>query len=143
MTVYTSFTKEIFMAFRNNDRPGPIHMLNLIRLKDQADYPDGSEATGLEAYVAYSEKSAPVFARLGGKIAWRGGFELMMVGPESEQWDICFVAEYPSVQAFADMLSDPEYREAMTHRQAGVADSRLVRLQPLELGSVFGHGLAH
>jgi uncharacterized protein (DUF1330 family) len=52
----------------------------------------------------------------------------MMVGPQSENWDICFIAEYPSVQAFLDMMKNPTYREAMTHRQAGVLDSRLIRV---------------
>ena len=138
MTSHTSFTKETFAAFRESDRPGPIHMLNLIRLRDQADYPDGRKATGAEAYAAYSAGSAPVFARLGGKIAWRGALELTLIGPESERWDICFIAEYPSVQAFVEMLFDPDYREAMAHRQAAVADSRLVRLRPMEPGSTFG-----
>ncbi len=59
--------------------------------------PDGREAAGIETYAAYSEKSATIIPRLSGKIAWCGGFELMMVGPESEQWEVCFVAEYPSV----------------------------------------------
>ena len=139
MTSHTRFTKEIFAAFRENDRPGPIHMLNLIRLRERADYPDGREATGAEAYAAYSEGSAPVFARLGGKIAWRGSFELMLIGPaDSEQWDICFIAEYPSVQAFVEMIFDPLYREAMVHRQAAVADSRLARMQPMDTGYAFG-----
>ena len=123
-------------------RPGPVHILNIIRLRDQADYPDGREATGIEAYAAYSEISATIFPRLSGKIAWGDGYELMMDGPESEQWEVCFVAEYPSVQNFVEMLRDPGYREAMKHRQAVVADSRSIRLQPLELGSTIGHGLA-
>jgi hypothetical protein len=29
-------SKETFAAFRAQDRPGPIHMLNLIRFRDQA-----------------------------------------------------------------------------------------------------------
>ena len=62
----------------------------------------------------------------------------MMVGPDSERWDICFVAEYPSVESFTEMLRDPVYREAMAHRQAGVEDSRLIRLKPVEEGKSFG-----
>ena len=27
-------TKEVFAQFRANDRPGPIHMLNLVRLRE-------------------------------------------------------------------------------------------------------------
>ena len=138
MTSYTSFTKETWQAFKSDARSGPVHMLNLIRLRDEADYPDGRAATGEQAYGEYSRISAPVLKRLGGRIVWRGGFELMMVGPASERWDICFVAEYPSVEAFADMMRDPVYREAMAHRQAGVKDSRLVRFSAQTVGDSFG-----
>ena len=100
-------TKEVFAQFRANDRPGPIHMLNLVRLREQAAYPDGRKATGAEAYAAYGRESGPVFERLGGRIVWQGRFELMLIGPAEERWDHCFIAEYPSVAAFAEMIRDP------------------------------------
>jgi len=137
MTTYRSFTKEAWEAFKADNRPGPIHLLNLIRLRDRADYPDGRNATGEDAYGEYSRLSAPVLERLGGRIAWRGGFELTMVGPSAEAWDICFIAEYPSVAAFVEMMRDPVYREAMTHRQAGVEDSRLIRFSHEPAGQSF------
>ena len=93
-------TREVFAQFRANDRPGPIHMLNLVRLRAQAAYPDGRQATGAEAYAAYGRESGPVFERLGGRIVWQGRFELMLIGPQEERWDHCFIAEYPSVAAF-------------------------------------------
>lgn len=134
---YASFTKETYLAFKENDRTGPIHMLNLVRLREKAEYEDGRDASGTSAYNQYSAISAPVFQRLGGTIVWRGALELMMIGPAREAWDICFVAQYPSVGAFLDMLKDPTYREAMVHRQAGVADSRLVRTEPMDPGAAF------
>lgn len=134
---HTSFTAEGFRAFRDNDRPGPIHMINLVRLHAQARYEDGRKATGAEAYAAYGKGAAPVLARLGGRIIWRGAMELMLIGPSDEQWDLCFIAEYPSVAAFVAMIKDPDYREAMVHRQAAVADSRLIRTAPLPLGDNF------
>ena len=137
MTGFVDPTKETFAAFRGNDRAGPIHMLNLIRLRERAAYPDGREATGAQAYAAYGRDSAPVFARLGGHIVWRGRFELMLIGPGEEKWDIAFIAEYPSVSAFVEMIRDPVYREAVKHRQAAVADSRLIRLAPLASGAGF------
>jgi uncharacterized protein (DUF1330 family) len=137
MTGFVDPTKETFAAFRGNDRAGPIHMLNLIRLRERAAYPDGREATGAQAYAAYGRDSAPVFARLGGRIVWRGRFELMLIGPPDEHWDIAFIAEYPSVAAFVEMIRDPAYREAVKHRQAAVADSRLIRLAPLASGAAF------
>ncbi|MBM3554566.1 MAG: DUF1330 domain-containing protein [Alphaproteobacteria bacterium] len=133
-------TKETFAAFRAKDRPGPIHMLNLVRFREQAAYPDGRQATGVEAYAAYGRDSGPVFTRLGGKIVWRGDFELMLIGPTEEKWDECFIAEYPSVAAFVAMIRDPAYREAVKHRQAAVLDSRLIRLAPAKTGAVFGGG---
>ncbi len=101
-------TKEVFAQFRANDRPGPIHMLNLVRLRQQAAYPDGRKATGAEAYAAYGRESGPVFERLGGRIVWQGKFELMLIGPSEERWDHCFIAEYPDVAAFAEMIRDPD-----------------------------------
>jgi uncharacterized protein (DUF1330 family) len=112
-------------------------MLNLIRLREKANYPDGRRATGAEAYATYSHESERIFCRLGGKIIWRGKFEQTLIGPDYEAWDVCFVAEYPSVSAFAEMLREPAYRFAMEHRQAAIADSRLVRLLPMTVGVGF------
>ena len=131
-------TKEVFAQFRDNDRPGPIHMLNLVRLRIEAAYPDGRKATGAEAYAAYGRESGPVFERLGGRIVWQGRFELMLIGPQEERWDHCFIAEYPSVAAFVEMIRDPAYREAVKHRQAAVEDSRLIRHAVLPAGKTFG-----
>ena len=110
----------------------------LLRLRERAAYPDGREATGAEAYAAYGRDSGPVFARLGGSIVWRGRFELMLIGPAEERWDHCFIAQYPSVAAFVEMIRDPIYREAVKHRQAAVEDSRLIRLAPGAEGVGFG-----
>ena len=138
MTRHIDPTKQAFAKFRANDRAGPIHMLNLVRLRAQACYPDGRQATGAEAYAAYGRDSAPVFARLSGRIVWRGGFEQTLIGPSDECWDHCFIAEYPSVAAFVEMIRDPVYRQAVKHRQAAVEDSRLIRLAPLPPGAGFG-----
>jgi len=131
-------SKERYQMFRDLPRTGPIHMLNLVRFRDKAVYPDGREATGREAYAAYGRESGPVFKRLGGKIAWRGNFQFTLIGPEDERWDEVFIAEYPSADAFIEMLRDPVYREAVKHRQAAVDDSRLIRLTPAEAGAHFG-----
>ena len=135
---YTSFDRDAYYAFRDNDRPGPIHMLNLIKLRDRAQYGDGRVASGADAYAAYGRESAPVFARLGGRIVWRGRMEQMLIGPADQSWDLCFIAEYPSVAAFAEMHKDNAYRRAVEHRQAAVEDSRLIRMAPMDVGGNFG-----
>jgi uncharacterized protein (DUF1330 family) len=122
-------TREHFEAFKALPRDTPILMLNLIRLREAAAYPDGRNATGQEAYADYGRESLPVFKRVGGSIVWRGR-------PE-ERWDIAFVARYPSAGAFLEMVTDPDYKAAVVHRQAAVDDSRLIRLAELPLTDAF------
>lgn len=126
-----------FALFKDLPRDQPVHMLNLVRLRDQARYEDGRTATGAEAYAAYGRESGPIFRRLGGSILWSGRPELMLIGPEAERWDIAFVAAYPSGQAFIDMIRDAEYQRAAQHRTAAVADSRLIRMAPGTPGAGF------
>jgi uncharacterized protein (DUF1330 family) len=134
---YTSFSKEDFAVLRADSSGDAIDMLNLIRLHARAAYPDGRQASGTEAYSAYGRISQPVFVRFGGRIVWRGRFDQLLIGPKEEAWDVCFIARYPTSTAFADMVRDPIYREAMTHRQAAVANSRLIRLGLAETGTSF------
>lgn len=124
--------------FKDLPRTGKIHMLNLVRLKETATYDDGTMVTGAEAYRAYSRESAPIFQRLGGRIVWSGTFEFTLIGPADERWDLCFIAEYPSADAFIAMLRDPGYRKAVRHRQVAVRTSRLIRLRPRDGGAGFG-----
>lgn len=138
MSGHVDPTRERFGAFRGLADDGPIHMLNLVRLKVEATYPDGRRTTGREAYAAYGRESGPIFRRVGGRIAWSGDFRLMLIGPEEERWDICFIAEYPGAAAFVEMIKDPQYQQAVRHRQAAVEDSRLIRLSPRPTGAGFG-----
>lgn len=138
MTAYIDPTSEQFRAMMKSGDKGPVHMLNLIQLNDMAVYEDGREASGAEAYKAYGRESAPIFQRVGGKIIWSGKTSLMVIGPDDKQWDIAFIAAYPSAAAFGDMVKDPAYQAIVFHRQAAVKDSRLVRMLPSEIGSAFG-----
>ena len=138
MSGFIDPTREKFGEFRRLTRDGPVHMLNLVRLRQKAAYPDGREASGAEAYAAYGRESGPIFRRVGGRIAWSGAFELMLIGPAHERWDRCFIAEYPSGAGFVEMVKDPEYQKAVVHRQAAVEDSRLIRLEPKPAGQGFG-----
>jgi len=132
-----------FDAFKALPRDTPIQMLNLIRLNALAAYPvghpdHGKGLTGLEAYRAYGRTTAEVFKRVGGRQVWVGKPEGVVTGPAEERWDLAFIAEYPNAGAFLAMVTDPDYREHVKHRQAAVEDSRLIRLAPAEPGDGFG-----
>src|SRR6478609_3189881 len=70
-------------VFKSLPRDRPIQMLNLIRLKPQADYPlghpdHGKPISGAEAYRAYGRAIAPVFARLGARQVWAAKPQVMV-----------------------------------------------------------------
>lgn len=135
--------REAFDAFKALPRDTPINMLNLLRFRDRAAYPaghanDGRGLSGAEAYAEYGRTSGPVFARVGGKIVWRGTMEAVLIGPADEHWDAAFIAFYPNAAAFLEMVTDPEYRIAVVNRQAAVATSRLVRFAPMVALQRFG-----
>lgn len=129
--------RQQFEAFKSLPRDEPVMMLNLLRFRAKADYGDGRDVSGAEAYAAYGRDSAPVFRRVGGEIIWRGRPEVTLIGPKDEQWDLAFIARYPSAAAFLEMVTDPVYREAVRHRQAAVLDSRLVRTAEAAAGQGF------
>lgn len=129
--------RDQFEAFKKLPRDEPIMMLNMLRFRDYAAYEDGREATGAEAYAAYGRESGPIFRRVGGQIVWRGRPEIVLTGPKDERWHMIFVARYPTAGAFFEMLTDPDYRIAVKHRQAAVLDSRLIRTVETEPGEGF------
>lgn len=138
MADYVNPDKEAFKQFREMDSTDPVHMLNLVKLKDSAVYEDGTMVSGKEAYAAYGRESGPILKKVGGRMFWSGAFELMLIGPQDQTWDIAFIAEYPNPQAFVAMVKDPEYQKAVKHRTAAVATSRLVRFSPKKAGNSFG-----
>ncbi|MEM8578989.1 MAG: DUF1330 domain-containing protein [Pseudomonadota bacterium] len=130
-----------FDAFKALPRDTPLNMLNLVRFRSVAAYPDGHPDTGLtgaQAYAKYGACSGPVLARVGGSILWRGRFETTLIGPADEAWDAAFIAFYPTAGAFLAMVTDPDYQRAVVHRQAAVLTSRLIRCAPDQTGATFG-----
>lgn len=131
-----------FAAFKALPRDEPIHMLNLLRYRELAEYPEGHEHhgkgwSGRRAYEEYGKTSGPIFQRVGGSIVWRGAFQTVVTGPEDMNWDDGFVAQYPGSAAFFEMIKDPDYQLAVVNRTAALVDSRLVRFKPEEAGGGF------
>ncbi len=137
MTDHLDPTRIQFDAFKDLPRDTPIMMLNLIRFKAQASYEDGREMSGRAAYEVYGEQTGPILSKLGGEIIWRGEPQSVVIGPQDEHWDVAFIARYPNSSAFLAMVTDADYKLAVKHRQAAVADSRLIRMGELANGSGF------
>ena len=141
-TTFIDPSRANFEAFKALPRDEPIHMLNLLTYRDQAEYPTGHGHagkgwSGRRAYQEYGTASGPIFRRVGGSIVWRGAFQCMVTGPEQMRWDDGFIAQYPNAAAFLEMVKDPEYQLAVINRTAALADSRFIRFNPGEGGEGF------
>ena len=137
MNGHIGWTGDQWQAFKDLPRDTALNMLNLVRVRDWADYGDDRRVSGLDAYRAYGRDSQTPFAKVGGRVLWRGAFETGLIAPADEHWDFCFIAFYPNAAAFIAMQFDPDYQAAVLHRQAAVSDSRLIRLGELALGENF------
>jgi len=117
-------------SFVTCDEPGaPLIMINLLRYRERARYPDGFEAepcTGREAYERYGAVAAQRVAAAGGRLLWMGRVSASVIAPDGEEWDDAILVEYPSREAFLKMIADPAYQAAAPHRTAALADSRLL-----------------
>ena len=87
---YIDPSKTNFEAFKDLPRDQPIHMLNLLQYRDQAEYPEGHDNAGKDwsgrrAYKEYGKTSGPIFRRVGGEIVWRGAFEAVLTGRRDER----------------------------------------------------------
>ena len=112
-----------------------IHMINFLKYRDLAEYPEGHEHagkgwSGRRAYEEYATTLGPIFDRIGARMVWRAAFEAAVIGHESEDWDDVLIAEYPNSKAFMAMVADPEYQAVAVNRTAALTDTRLIRTNP-------------
>lgn len=140
---FTNPTREQFKAIYGLSSEQPAHMLNLLRFRDQAQYGPAdiemaeAQISGRDAYQRYSAEAEKIFRSVGGKQLWIGQPQATLIGPPDELWSLAFVAYYPTVQAFIDMVKNEEYQRATRHRTAALADSRLIVCSPLQAASSF------
>lgn len=134
MTAYIDPDRSNWQRFKDLPRDTPIHMLNLIKFRDLAEYPvghpnHGKGLTGAQAYAIYRAGFQALVAESGAAMVWEAPLECVVTGPVGE-WDEAFVMGYPDSAAFMAMVKDEDYiRDVVPHRTAAVADSRLIRFR--------------
>lgn len=112
-----------FFSRAGTDKDGPVVMVNLLKFREKAAYPDGRDAhlSGQEAYMRYGAEVAKIISNLGGKMIFGGTVDGLMLGECEELWDQVALVEYPSRAAFLEMVMSPEYHAIEVHREAGLA----------------------
>jgi uncharacterized protein (DUF1330 family) len=112
--------KEGFAAFAaRTGEDAPVVMLNLLAFK-----PDG----GQERYEEYGEAVGPSLEKVGGRIVFMGAPAPALLGEES--WDLVILVEYPTRQAFLDMIGSAEYQAIGHLRTEALAKGELHPMDP-------------
>ena len=124
-----SFVEQVSaqLAVVEDDRP--IVMINLLRFRDRAQYRspgDANPCSGSEAYARYAREAFRFVTSVGGQVIWRGSPRAVLLGPTTERWDDALLVQYPSKQAFLQMIGNPDYQAITVHRTAALEDSRLI-----------------
>lgn len=113
-------------AFANLPAGEPVVMINLLKFND---------GPGRERYLEYTREVQPHLDRVGGKVRYAGTNPVNIIGDgERPWWDAILVVEYPSSQAFTDMVSDPGYQQVHGHRAAALEQGDLVATSHWVLG---------
>ncbi|MCH7958979.1 MAG: DUF1330 domain-containing protein [Candidatus Hydrogenedentes bacterium] len=109
---------EQLKAFQSMPCDGPIVMINLLKFKS-----DG----GRELYAKYGENTMPLLAERGGRVLYQGKGRMTIIG--EEDWDTVILVEYPSRDAFFDMVTSDAYQTHVHYRTEALEDSRLICTQ--------------
>ena len=119
-------------GFLLGDTKTTIHMVNLLKFKDKAEYEDGrqTDLTGQEAYQIYAREVQEHLQKVGGKLIFSGQVSRLMLGEVEELWDWIAIAEYPSRKAMRSMIMDKDYRKSEEHRSAGLAGQLNIETKP-------------
>ena len=111
---------------------GPFYMVNLIRFREWAVYPDGRETdlTGREANDLYD--AMPWITAIGARAVFVGEVSATTYGQQDE-WDQIAIVEYPCPLALLAMSSHPGFQATEIHKEAALEASivMVTHLQPL------------
>ncbi len=114
----------------------PVVMVNLLRFKERAEYPDGRDGdlSGREAYERYASAMRGLVEAEGGRFLFGGEVESLLLGRTDDLWDVVGLVEYPTPQTLVKIASTPEFQEIEQHRMAGLAGQLNIAVREGRLG---------
>lgn len=124
MKAYINANRELFNVFIQTEINGSFQMLNLLKFKEHVSE---TGLTGKEQYQEYMKAAAPFIQSSGAKLNYLANTVYSVIGPQENEWDKILLVEYPSKEAFLNMVMDPEYPAQL--RTLALSDSRLILCQ--------------
>ncbi len=120
-------TPEQFAALAARPADEPVVMVNLLKFKPES---------GLESYLQYGREVVPHLERVGATLRYAGGAPAVVIGDgEQPWWDAILIVEYPTPQAFIDMVTTQEYAKVHEHRAAGLDRGDLIATSTWSMAS--------
>ena len=111
-------TAEQLTALTSRPADAPVLMVNLLKFETTG---------GLESYQRYAREVAPHLERVGATVRYAGTAPGVVIGDgERPWWDAILVVEYPTPQAFIDMVTTPDYANVHQHRAAALERGDLI-----------------
>lgn len=127
-------TADQVRALRDNGPDGPIVMVNLLKFREAAAYPEGSgfePCSGADAYRRYQHAFTVTVGDVSqAEVLYEGPVNQVFIGDSASaaaDWDKVLIVRYPTRQHFLGMMANEEYKKALVHRYAGL--ERTVLLQ--------------
>jgi hypothetical protein len=131
-------TQEKFDLLLQRDQNKPIVMLNIVKYRDIAKYPESyngkKNISGKDAYKLYGLNSAKVqgMPMVNVTMDLAGENLATIVVNNEPDWDHYFFARYPSNEHFLAMTTSVVYREGVFHRRAALEKALLYAVSPYD-----------
>jgi len=111
-------TADQFAALAARPADAPVVMVNLLKFESSG---------GLERYLQYGREVTPHLERVGAALRYAGGTPSVVIGDDDRPWwDAILIVEYPTPQAFIDMVTNPAYLKVHEHRAAALDRGDLI-----------------
>lgn len=125
---------QITQFLNQKDPDKPVYMLNLLKFRDKANYHDGEDISGREAYMRYAKAFGQMVQASGTdlNVVFGGQVNGFLIGAgagngaEDTEWDAVAIVKYPNAGKMFEMVSSPAYRRIHKHRRAGLAGQLLI-----------------
>lgn len=133
-------TAEQIRNLLSGDIEGPFHFVNLLAFKAVADYPSdhelaNTELSGADAYDKYGAVALAQVTQRGGRLITLNNIEKKLIG-DCRGWHRIATMEYRNIEAFTDMLMDPEYQAGLVHRDSSLEATEVFVTRPLITGPI-------
>lgn len=121
-------TKAQIEELQNYPADTPVAMLNLVKYKAKTG---SGEESGKAAYARYSKNVVPMLQAVGGKVLYMGTVAQTFIGDTGDQPDLVLLVQYPNVQAFFAMITNPTYLEIAKDRKIALEYGGLMVTTPI------------